>query len=555
MQPRLAALNGGVSSVGRNGKNDSGFGKSFGRIGEIRLKFFFTFNQTNIMLNKFFITQIIQILLFTIVFIFSTFVSAQSPTYKITYSTYLGGDDYSSIRGLDIDSVGNIYVVGETRSKNLVVTENALEKELKGWESSFIQVIDPTGKLIYSTYLNNTILVRLKVDLEGNVYLSGLLYNQPPPNQTTPTPFYTTSTAFQTTQGNRFVMKVDIKKAKILYVVGLSGIGLMVSNKMEIDKQGNLYLTGTTDDPSFPLTSEAFQKSFSKTSEYQTMAFITKLNPTGTKLLFSTFLGTPNQVGINDLKVDFDGNVYITGFSRSSDFPATPNAIQPKFKTNYSNEANGFLMKLNNTGNKILYSTFIGGSDSYCSSIAINERGNVYVAGMTNSDGFTATTGAYQTKFRGKDKNIFIAKFDSSLTGLEFSTFLSNSETDLSKINIDQDGKVYVIGGTNDAKFPVTQNAYQRHYGMFNLFEAIFSDGRIPDDAFVSIFNSSGSQLIYSTYLGGLGDDVASDIAVETNGNIYVVGAASSSKFPKTPDALQKKWKLQAGFLTKFSKF
>lgn len=476
-------------------------------------------------------------------------VFAQNPSYKVSYSTYLGGDDYSSVTGVDVDAAGNIYVVGTTRSAKLIVTENAIGKERKEAslnDTSFLQVISPTGKLIYSTYLNNCSASKIKVDSDGFVYLVGQVYSS--------SLFYTSPNAFQSSGGNTFVMKIDVKTGKIIYSTRLGGKdGSDSSWSIDVDKQGDAFVAGNTESDDFPTTPNALQKTFAKTGKFQSGGFVTKLNSTGTALLYSTVLVNTGRLSITDLKIDSDGNANVAGFTDSPSLLTTANAYQNKFRTNFIGDRNGFFVKLNADGNKILYSTFIGGSDSYCGSLAIDDKGNIYLAGTTNSDGFTTTKNAYQPALRGKYKNIFVVKFNKSLSDLEYSTFLGGIHSSVSKIAVDAEGKVYLVGGINSSDFPSTKDAYQKHWGRFNLFIALLSD-EIPGDAFLSVLDASGNQLVYSTFIGGLGDDGASGVALDADENIYVVGSTESSKFPITRDALQKHWKSEAGFLTEFSK-
>lgn len=304
----------------------------------------------------------------------------------------------------------------------------------------------------------------------------------------------------------------------LAYSTYLGGSGGDVSNSIAVDSEGNVYVTGQTDSPDFPLAN-AFQPSISGNNN----AFVAKLDSTGTMLLYSTYLGGSRSDRGNSIAVDPTGNAYVTGRVSSDDFPTTPDALLTSFR---GGMFDAFVAKLNAEGNALIYSTYLGGfanDDGF--GIAVDQEGNAYVTGGTRSDDFPITENAFQPVIGGA-LDTFVAKLDSAGTGLIYSTYLGGSFVDRgNSIAVDQLGNAYVTGWTESPDFP-TANAFQPDKG----------GGR---DAFVMKLNGEGSAVVYSTFLGGDSSDIGIGIAVDSAGNAYVTGETRSSDFP-TVNALQE---------------
>ncbi len=279
-----------------------------------------------------------------------------------------------------------------------------------------------------------------------------------------------------------------------------------------VDGAGNAYLIGATMSANFP-TEGAYQGTYG--GGYFD-AFVTKLDSTGTSMLYSTFLGGSKEDFGWGVAVDSSGNVFITGESFSSNFP-TKNGYQMTFGGGI---CDGYVVKLNSTGNAILYSTYLGGSlEDYSSSIAIDDSGNAYISGSTSSVNFPLTS-AYQSTFAGGGFDAFVAKLNNLGNGLSYSSYLGGSGLEWGRgIAVDRNGNSYVSGYTNSTNFPI-QNAYQSVYGGG------------ADDAFLTKFNHAGIALLYSTYLGGSLDDSGWHVAVDTFDNPVVCGKTNSVDFP-----------------------
>lgn len=284
------------------------------------------------------------------------------------------------------------------------------------------------------------------------------------------------------------------------------------------DGSGNAYITGTTASNNFPTTDGAYNRSFKGVFD----VFITKLNPDGTDLVYSTFLGGAGDDIGYAIAIDAEGNAYITGTTASDDFPTTEDAYDRSFKGNYD----AFITKLNPSGTKLLYSTFIGGTGTdNGNAIAIDDEGNAYITGDTNDNTFPTTQGAYDRSNNG-GIDAFVTKLNLDGTDLVYSTFIGGSNVDIgSGIAIDGSGNAYITGQTFSSDFPTTPGAYDTTYITGNY------------DAFVTKLNLDGTELVYSTYLGGSATDAGKGIAVDSEGNSYITGYTRSLNFPTTEGA------------------
>jgi len=290
------------------------------------------------------------------------------------------------------------------------------------------------------------------------------------------------------------------------------------ASAIAVDSAGNAYITGNTSSLDFPTTPGAFDTQ--KTTPAEDV-FVTKMNATGTALIYSTYFGGSNREAGNDIAVDGSGNAYVIGLTESSDIPITPGA----FRTTPvgTDEFDVFAFKLNATGTALGYSTYLG--PVVGDGIAVDSAGNAYLTGSANDD-YPTTPGAFQTMHGGGGSDAFVTKLNSTGTALVYSTFLGGTGFDVgTKIAIDSAGNVYVVGVT-DGGFPVTPGAFQTSPGGTN-------------DAFVARLDSTGTVLVYSTLLGGSREDIGGGLAINASGNAYVTGFSDSINFPVTPGAFQ----------------
>jgi hypothetical protein len=300
----------------------------------------------------------------------------------------------------------------------------------------------------------------------------------------------------------------------VIYSTYIGGMGDDVGMGIAVDSTGNAYITGYTASIDFP-TMNPLQPA-SGGGAYD--AFVAKINPTGSALVYSTYLGGSNDDRASGIAVDSAGHAYVSGQTSSVDFP-TMNPLQA---TNHG-AVNAFVSKLNPAGSALVYSTYLGGSNSdQASGIAVNSAGNAFVTGWTDSTDFP-TKNPLQPTYGGGSEDAFVSKLNVAGSALVYSTYLGGSGDDQSYgIGVDSLGKAYITGTTSSTDFP-TINPLQPAYGGGS------------DDAFVAKLNAAGSALVYSTYLGGSGEDAGQAIAVDSAGKAYVTGYTYSTDFPTTP--------------------
>ncbi len=320
----------------------------------------------------------------------------------------------------------------------------------------------------------------------------------------------------------------------LIYSTYLGGSGDDLGNGIAVDSAGNAYLTGMTWSTDFPTTPGAFQTSCNRGDCANPDVFVAKLNPEGSALLYSTYLGGTNSDTGGGIAVDSAGNAYVTGNTNSADFPITTGAFQTICKGD-SGCDDAFVTKLNSSGSALVYSTYLGGAGGELGSgIAVDGVGHAYITGYTLSTDFPVTPKAFQTICNGGTNcgdytDAFVTKLSSSGSALIYSTYLGGSNNDtngLGAIAVDGAGHAYITGETSSSDFPTSPGAFQTVY-------------RGAADAYVTKLNSAGSALVYSTYLGGGDYDVSLGIVVDGAGEVYVTGGTSSSDFPTSPGAFQ----------------
>jgi hypothetical protein len=341
------------------------------------------------------------------------------------------------------------------------------------------------------------------------------------------------------------VTKLNSTGTALVYSTFLGGAGHDVHDAdagiaIAIDSSGEAFVVGSTYSADFPVTAGAFQTT--KTSPDDRRAvFVTKLNGSGTALVYSSFIGGSYDDFPMSATLDSANSVYVCGETGSADFPVTSGAFQTTNPSSNRSGGTGFISKLNAAGSSLVYSTFLGGSpdgnagSGSLSGIAVDALGNAYAVGTTLSTDFPVTSGVFQTTDPGAQFNtptVTVTKLNPAGTGLEYSTFLGGNNSDTSAgIAVDDSGDAYLTGYTSSANFPITT-------GAFEIFNKGYASGDhvIP---FISKLNPTGTALIYSTFLGGSDGDQATAIAVDSAGDAYITGQANSPDFPTTPGSFQ----------------
>lgn len=312
--------------------------------------------------------------------------------------------------------------------------------------------------------------------------------------------------------------KLNPSGTGVVYSTFLGGSGDDCGNAIAVDGLGNAYLTGRTGSSNFPTTSGAFDTSWNGSND----VFVTKLNPSGTALVYSTYLGGGDSDEGTGIAIDGSGNAYITGDTRSTDFPTNSSA----FDTSYHDWGDVFVSKLNANGTALVYSTYLGGGYSeYGYGIAVDGSGNAYITGRTYSTNFPTTSNAFDTSWNGGDTDVFVTKLNPSGSALVYSTYLGGEGIDGGYgIAIDGSGNAYINGATSSSDFPTTSGAFSNSFNGF-------------DDVFVTKLNPSGTAVLYSTFLGGGDSDISLGIVLDGSRNAYITGWTQSRYYPTTPGA------------------
>jgi endonuclease/exonuclease/phosphatase family metal-dependent hydrolase len=433
----------------------------------------------------------------------------------LVYSTFLGGSGGDTGDSIAVDSSGAIYVAGNTSSLDFPTKDPIQESNAGGRHDAFIAKINSSGdNLIYSTYLGGSDQEYSKdiaVDSDGMVYVLV---------DTTSVDF-PTKNPIQKKNGGGYdttITKINATGSALVFSTYLGGNDDDAARGLALDSKGAAYVTGETFSTNFP-TKNPISGGFGGASD----VFITKINSSGSALVYSTFLGGRSDEGGDDITLDSEGAVYVTGFTSSTNFP-----IKNPFQGSYAGGYDTFITKINVSGSALVYSTYLGGNDSDQSyGIAVDSEGAAYVVGWTFSSDFP-TKNPIQGSHAG-DRDAFIVKINSSGNKLLYSTYLGGSEYEWPEgIAVDSEGAAYVIGNTRSVDFPI-------HNPIQGIKPGLYTG------AFITKVDSSGSALVYSTYLGGSEGAEGNGIAVDAAGVTYVTGGTGSVDFP-TKNPLQKKY-------------
>lgn len=444
----------------------------------------------------------------------------------IVYSGFVTGTGSTVATAFGQDAQGKWYVGGTSGAKDLPVIGNAPQNARSGDLDVFVMRIDPNypgGPTVTDlTYFGGAGADQLKamaVDPAGPVYITGT---------TASTNLPVTDNAAELTLGggvDAFMAKIDFSQpaaSALTYTTYLGGSDFDTSSAMLLDTNGNLYITGYTNSTNFPTAGTPFQNASAGGWD----VFLTQYDPAG-KLLYSTYLGGTGTDTARSLAPAPDGSVIIAGTTLSWNFPMRGNS----YNSNYPGGGDGFIAKFS-VASGVIYSTFLGGSGAEdLKQVAVNAAGQLVVSGWTLSQDFPITAGACQTTLRG-GTDMFVSVLDLTLPGsssLVYSTLLGGSNSDVPyAMKLDANGQVLLTGYTySDSDFPVTPSAFQSQYG-----------GAV--DSFLARIDPSqagANSLVYATYLGGKGKDFGYAVDLNSNGEIFVVGSTSSRQFPNVATA------------------
>ncbi len=437
----------------------------------------------------------------------------------IVYCGYVGGSGYDMSQAITVDNAGSVYVTGYASSADATFPLTVgPDLTSNGSSEAFVAKVNAAGTgFIYCGYIGGSSSESgqaIAVDGSGNAYVAG----------------YTGSseTTFPVTVGpdlthwpgnDAFVAKVNAAGTALVYCGFIGGWIDEVAYGIAVDASGNAYVTGytSTNDNTFPATvgpDLTFNGAFGDKD-----AFVAKVNPAGTGLVYCGFIGGSDDESGNEIAVDGSGNAYITGWTNSTE-STFPVVVGPDLTYNgdpYFSEA--FVAKVNAAGTALDYCGYIGKS-SGGAGIAVDASGNAYIAGETyaNPTNFPVTVGPDLT-YNGLD-DAFVAKLNPTGTAFIYCGYIGGSSDDTATgIAVDAAGNAYVVGHTRSSEttFPVTVGPDLTYNGGI-------------DDVFVAKVNPQGTGLIYNGYIGGAGDEIARGMALDKSGNFYIVGYTESTQ-------------------------
>jgi Tol biopolymer transport system component/subtilisin-like proprotein convertase family protein len=411
----------------------------------------------------------------------------------LEYSTYLGGSGNDYAIGLEVDAAGSMYVLGVTPGVGFP-TLAGFDTTPNGSSDVFVSKFSSAGALIYSTFYGGTgedTTEALAVDGSGAVYVAG--------NTTGLVP--TTAGAFQTVRNGAhiFAFKLASSGNALAYATYL---GSPADNDfawaIQADAAGAAYIGGNAASAGFPTTAGAFDRSFGGVAD----GFVTKLNPAGSALEFSTFIGGTGQDEIHGMALDAQGTIYATGITHScSDFPITAGVADA---TCVGGE--GFITALQPTGAQLAFSTYAGGAGfDFVTDIVVSPAAEATIVGYTNSSDLPAQN------FYAGGLDVFVARLVAGGSRWDFMQYIGDTGDDLSwAIAVDGAGAMVLAGRTTSANFPTTAGGFNNR-----------PSGSL--DAFLTKIRADGA-LDYSTYIGARSEDSATAIALDPNGGVYLAG-------------------------------
>jgi len=471
---------------------------------------------------------------------------AQEPTlrFRAECATWIGGSQWEQPREIIVLNDGSVLVGGQTSSADLPVTEGAAQTTYGGEPAGtghpgvvggdcFVAKLNRDfSKLVWCTYFGGSKQERatygFNLHPDGDIIVCTACRSHDAP---------TTEGSCQPKYGggrsDTLVGKLRSDGKKFTWCTYVGGRGEdWPRGGTALDGKGNVVIVGRSTSPDFPATPGVIR---SKVTDRKGDAMIVKLSADGKRLVWATLLGGSNWDGLMGARVDKAGNVYVAGHTQSKDLPVTPGAPQRKA----GGKADLWLTSMSPDGKKIRYCTYLAGSENEFAEHrpALLDDGSVLLTGFTGSKDFPTTAGAYQRTLKGKG-DAFLAKLSPDGRRFEFVTLIGGhgkrGEEFLLFPTVGPAGNIYAVGATTSRDFPVTEGALQKTFG----------GGK--GDAVLVVMSPDGKRLVYSTYLGGRGDDLLRGIAVTKTGVVYLAGNSNSDNLPFiSPNAAQKKRKGQ----------
>ena len=461
-------------------------------------------------------------------------------TYQLLFSTYFGGSGGDLLRDMTVDGQGNIYVAGIAGSGDFPRTPGDIPGQSRKAGGAMLAKFSPTGKLIWSKVVGalageSSYLYSVKVDSAGFVFVAGRMAPG----------FPTTPGAFQPTTAHPCGFVGKLKPDASTWVwAGYVGTGY-AARDMTMDDRGDIYcILDYFAESKETLPAEWFANAYQKTPHGggnhfgRSDAGVIKISNDG-KVLWATWIGgSKGNDWVASLGVGADHCPVLLLREYSKDMPTTAGGAGPT-NTALSLPGEGWLGKLSNDGSRLLFGTYIADAYPRTHNLALDRQGNTFVCTCTKK--WPVTPGAFQTKFGGGPEDFGVAKF-SPKGQLLAATYLGGNGNETNgpdQIAVDAQDNVVVAGTSSSTDFPVTPGAFQtRNAGAV---------GKYPYDGIVSILSSDLSRLLYSTYIGGTGDEMARACCFGPDGTLYVGGVTTSRDFP-LKNAYQGKYGGDPGF-------
>ncbi len=431
----------------------------------------------------------------------------------LVYSTYIGSSGSDDIRGIIVNNDNTCIATGIIMGdpQNFPVTAGAFDTTLNGSDDCYVLKLNSNGtRIVFCTIIGgNSIDNSWGISSDGNngAIITGVTY----------------SSNFPSTNGIRlwggsdfFLTRINNTGSRLIYSTFFGGSDWDYAYGLMADGTGGAIVCGLTSSVDFPIINEGFDTSYNGNCD----GFITQINSSATDFTVSTYIGGSSYDGIYSIFRD-DHSIIVTGETSSNDYPVTSSAFDTSYNRISNDTMDCFVSRFDLAGDHLLASSFLGGNGNDIGySVISDHNGNPFVAGFTTSPSFPVTSGAMDTSY--SDFSGFITKFDTTLHALEFSTFLCGAGG-TSIVNDQRDG-LFITGGAVSS-FVTTEGSFQPNY-----------NGGIRD-CFIAHLDSTGSRMIYTSFLGGSSTDGGTSIAYLGNGNLVIGGLTSSNNFPVSSSA------------------
>jgi hypothetical protein len=436
---------------------------------------------------------------------------------ELLWSTFLGGTGPEGGYDIAVDGDGSVWVTGFTESEDFPVTAGAYDTLAADREAFVVRINAAGDGLLLSTLLGGAQWdegYTLALDGMGRICLAGL---------TRSADFPVTPSVFDTSldgDSDGFVAILN-PDGELLHASFLGGSGDEWCYQIAVDDSGRVHAVGSTGSADFPVTAFAVDQELDGGSD----AFVARLNPSLDALEYATFLGGESDEYGWGIAIDDSGCALVAGYTFSQDFPCTPGVVD----SIHGGPTDVFAARLSPDGSTLRYATLLGGGfRDAARSIAVDRSGCALVTGYTYSSDFPVTPDAFQDSMGFFDVSAFVTRLSFDGRSLQYSTFLTGGETESGYgIAAGDSGRAWVVGFTDSPDFPVTPGGFNEVHGGAR-------------DIFLCLLDSTGEELLYSTYIGGTASDYAWDLDLGPEGQVSLAGYSASQDFPATAGSIQE---------------